>query len=526
MRLPAAFAALACLALPALGDVVHLRNGGSIEGQIVTMPTGVIVKLPSGDIAIPSDTIARIEKKDEKTVVIREIPYSTTTESLIASIEAAAQKGKVKVASIDDFTTDKVEIEIGLSRGCYADEVIPQLYVYTDCEVSISSNLVMIRDKRPVELPVTDTLKFLSSQLRDQIGAELEYELEQLKKRQFWLTLERIFIEKRIYKKIENATTPEQVKLNIYNGLKPFFELLEHHVDDDDIRKLLEIPIRRISQYDIEKNKREIEDTLIAISEVEAKLAKLTQTTIKYLKELIKKYRDLYPRRTEVVQFEAVDVRAVARQDLKVGYDPDTGFFGTEVKGTALQFTVSEYERFLVICKDGSFRIIGPETKTLIPDKVAYIDLFDQQEGKRFTVVYRDSNKISFAKKVHIKRFIRDREYELIKDKKGTIDYLLPGDSADSLQLEFVPAKRQRVKNALFGLGSLVEISASARGSRMAPKPVAKIKVLRGQAAEPVDSSAPAPEEPPEEETRGEKSAEEGKPKKGGSNGSGQISLF
>jgi topoisomerase-4 subunit A len=462
-------------------------------------PTGGLIDVSEYNDGLGKVKVrARIEKKDDKTIVVREIPFSTTTESLIASIESASQKGKVKVSSIDDFTTDKVEIEIGLPRGAYADDVIPQLYVYTDCEVSISSNIVLIRDKHPEEMSIQEILQYLSIELRDQIGAELQYELNQLNDKKFWLALERIFIENRVYKKIETATTQEQVKIKVYKGLKPFAKLLIRSITDDDVRKLLEIPIRRISLYDMEKNKRDLEDNEIAIKKVERDLKQLTKTTIGYLKDLIKKYKKLYPRRSVVSSFETVDVRAVARQNIRVNYDPETGFFGTEVKSSARQFTVTEYDRFLAICKDGSFRIIGPEEKTFIPGKVVYLDVFDQEEGKAFTVIYRDKKKIAFAKKIHIQRFIRDREYELIKEKKGKVDHLLPLESVNTVHLDFVPAKRQRVKNATFELEDLEVISVTARGRRLAAKPVSRIKVLKQKPSAEIPASGSARKKSPD----------------------------
>ncbi|MCP4605394.1 MAG: DNA topoisomerase IV subunit A [Proteobacteria bacterium] len=493
-------------------------------------PTGGMVDVSEYEEGLGKVKVrARVEKLDDKSIVVREIPYTTTTESLISSIENASQKGKVKIGSIDDFTTDKVEIQIDLPRGVHADEVIPQLYAYTDCEVSISSNIVLIQERHPIEISTTQALRFLTNQLRDQIAAELQYELKELQDKRHWLTLERIFIEGGIYKRIEKATTAKQVKLEVWDGLKPFFELLERAVDDDDVRRLLEIPIRRISQYDIEKNMRDIEDTDIDIKKVETKLKRLTQTTIKYLNELIKKYKKQYPRRTEITVFETVDVRAVARQNIKVSYDPASGFFGSEVKGSAYQFTVSEYDRFLIICKDGSFRIIGPEAKTLIPGKVAYLDIFDQEAGKAFTVIYRNKERIAYAKKIHIQRFIRDREYELIKDKKGRIAQLLPVDAAQTVQLDFAPAKYQRVTQAFFELDELEIIGVTARGRRMASKPVAKLKVLKPSAEDIEESPPPKPKAEPKPKAKSKPKAKpdgkQTKKKKKKGNGK-QFSLF
>lgn len=443
---------------------------------------------------------ARIDAGNEKTVVIREVPFSTTTESLIASIENAAQKGKVKISSIDDFTTDTVEIEIGLPRGVYADEVVPQLWAHTDCEVSVSSNMVMIRDRQPVELSVTEVLCILTDQVRGILKAELELELDNLEDQRHWLTLERIFIENRIYKRIEEATTAEAVKYEVYAGLKVFEELLVRAVTDDDIERLLKIPIRRISQYDINKNREEITKTEKAIAAVKRKLRKLTATTIAYLEGLLKRYGENYPRRTEITTFESVDVRIVARQNLRAAYDPETGFFGTAVKGDQYQLSLSEYDKVLVISKDGSYRIIGPEEKTLIPGKVIYLDVFDPEKGARFTVVYRDKGRIAWAKKIHIRAFIRDREYELIKGKEGKIDLLLPDDSDDTIHMDFVPAKRQRVREGRFDLKVLDVVGASTRGRRLAPKPVLKLRKMRKSELE-AEAPATGPEVPDPPET-------------------------
>jgi topoisomerase-4 subunit A len=421
---------------------------------------------------------ARIDTKDSKTVVIREIPYGTTTEGVIASIEAAAQKGKVKIGAINDFTTEQVEIEIGLARGVYADEVIPQLYAHTDCEVSVSCNMVMIKDRHPVEMGVSEVLCFLTDQLRATIKAELELERSQLEDKKHWLDLERIFISNRIYKRIEEAETEEMVRREVRGGLKPFLKELKREVTDDDIERLLAIPIRRISKFDISRNRKDIETTLRALKQVRAKLRKLTATTIDYLEHLLQRYGDRFPRRTEITTFEAVDVRAVSRQNLRLSYDSKTGFFGTSVKGDRFQLDVSEYDKILLISRDGSYRIIGPEEKVLIP-QVIHCQVFDPEQGAAFTVVYRTKDRMVYGKKVHIKAFIRDREYELIKDRNGRIELLLDIDSIDTVHMDFVPKKRQRVREAEFDLGELEATGVAAIGRRLAPKPVARVKRIR-----------------------------------------------
>ncbi|MGE3165226.1 MAG: DNA topoisomerase IV subunit A [Planctomycetota bacterium] len=420
---------------------------------------------------------ARLEERDEKTIVIRELPFGTTTETLIASIEAAAQKGKVKIGSIDDFTTDSVEIQLSLPRGVYSAEVIPQLYAYTDCEVSISSNPVVIRDGMPVVLGVAEMLEVLTERLREIIRAELEHELVTLQDRQHWLTLEQIFIEQRVYKLIEKAKTEESVRAAVWGGMHEFEILFVRPMIEDDVARLLEIRIRRISAYDIERNRKQLDDISRQIRAVKAKLRSLTKTTTDYLRSLVQKYRDQFPRRSEVRSFEVVDKKAVARQDIKLAYDRESGFFGSQVKGSEFAMSVSEYDRVLLVSDDGSYRIMAPPEKALISGKLLHCSVFDPEAGIQFTVIYRDAERICFGKRVHIQRFITDKEYHLTKE--GKVDYLLPGNAVGKLELKFVPQKRQRVTETTFDLAAIELMGVGARGNRLAPKPVGRLKLVR-----------------------------------------------
>jgi topoisomerase-4 subunit A len=381
----------------------------------------------------------------------------------------------VKIASIDDFTTDRVEIELSLSRGVTADEVIPQLLAYTDCRVSVTSNLVVIRERKPVETTVSGILQELTELLRAQIRAELEYQRSRLLDRQHWLTLEQIFVEKRVYKKIESARSAEAVRSAVRKGMAAHRELFVRPMVEEDVGRLLEIRIRRISAYDIEKNRAEIDAVRGGIAEVEEKLAHLTRTTIRYLEGLVEKFGEAYPRRTHIDALEAVDRKAVARQSIKLSYDRDTGFFGSTVKGDHFKLQVSEFDLILGIADDGSYRIMTPPEKLLFPGKLLYCAPFDAERGAEFTVVYRDRAKTAFAKRIQIQRFIRNREYQLIKDRAGRVDLLLPGAETGVVELKYAPAKRQRVKGSSFDLSKLEVTAAGARGTRLAPKPVSRI---------------------------------------------------
>jgi topoisomerase-4 subunit A len=440
------------------------------------------------------DLRAKIESRDRKTVVIREIPFGTTTESLIASIEAAVQKGRVKISSIDDFTTDKVEIELSIARGSDAKEVIPQLYAYTDCSVSVSSNLVVIEERKPVQLTVSEIARALTDQLKAQLKAELEYDRDQLVDRKHWLTLEQIFVEKRVYKEIETKKTSEAVRKAVWDGMQKHKRLFVRPMVDEDITRLLDVRIRRISAYDIERNRKDIAEIDKKIKEIERKLKNMVKTTVDYLEGMIGKYGEQFPRRTRITEIEAVDKRAVARQNLRLSWDKKSGFFGSEVRGDQFKLTVSEFEHVLGIAKDGTYRIMNAPEKVLFTGPMIYGELFDPDQGAEFIVVYRDKKKMVFAKKIKIEKFIRNREYRLIKEAGGRVDLLLPPGETGTVHMDFVPAKRQRLKEAEFDLSTLEWTSPNARGIRIAPKPVGKVKLVAaaptGRAKKPASKPA------------------------------------
>lgn len=422
---------------------------------------------------------AKIEAKGSKKVVIREIPYGTTTESLIASMETATQKGKIKIGSIQDYTTDTVEIQVDLPRGVTAEETIPQLYAYTDCEVSLNSAITVIRGRNPADLTVTEVLTDATKRLKDQIKAELELELAKLEDKKHWLTLEQIFIEERVWKRLEEAKTAEAVRQETWDGMHEHEALFVRPMTDDDTERLLKIHIRRISAYDIERFRKQMDEIDAAIKKARAKLRNLTKTTIGYLEDLLDRYGADWPRRTEIDTFKTVDKKAVARQNIKVTFDPDSGFIGSAVKSGPRTFTMSEYDRILAICDDGTYRIMGPEEKVLLPGKVLHLEPFDPEKGEHFVVVYRDRDKMCFGKKIHIHKFIKGREYRLIKGPAGKVLLLIQEEEPGEVHLTFMRKPRQRVNEGTFDLSILTPTSPSALGRRLASKPVTKVKRIR-----------------------------------------------
>jgi topoisomerase-4 subunit A len=416
---------------------------------------------------------ARIEKDGDKTVVIREIPAGTTVDSLIESIESAVEKSKVKISTIEDRTGSAVEIVLTMARGSYADEVIPQLYAYTGCEQSVNSNLIVIRDGRPAELTVTELIKDLTERLKAIIKAELEHELADLTAKQHALTLEQIFIENRVYKRIEEATTEEGVTEAVYSGMKPFAARFVRPMDDDDVKRLLDIRIKRISAYDITRNRRDIADVLSAIALATTKLKRLTATTIAWIEGILKKHGPLYPRRTEVTTFQAIDKKAVANANIKLGYDQATGFFGSQVRQADRELKVSEYDRVIAVFQDGRYRIMAPPDKTLLEGKLILLDLFDQEKGLTVAVIYRDKGKCVWAKKISITSFIKDKEYELIKE--GRIDYF--GPAKGTATLTFANAGRGESGDMTLDLAKLELAGTLTRGSKISDRVVSRVSV-------------------------------------------------
>ena len=259
---------------------------------------------------------AKLEADGDKRIIIRELPFGVTTDSIMESIETAVQKGKVKLSEISDRTGSEVEIELDLPRGTSAAEVIPQLYAYTECQVTISSNLTVIRDKRPIETTVSQILTDLTARLQGIIKAELEHEIDQLTSKQHHLTLEQIFIEQRVYKKIEEATTEEGVIKAVYDGMRPFIARFIRPMNDEDVARLLDIRIKRISAFDIAKNRKDIAEVIAAIMAAKKKLANLVGTTIGWIESILAKYEKMYQRRTKSTRFEDVDKKAVATANL------------------------------------------------------------------------------------------------------------------------------------------------------------------------------------------------------------------
>src|SRR5712691_3090302 len=287
----------------------------------------------AGDIKVR----AKIKIKDESTVAIKEIPPTTTTDSLMGSIEDASRKGKIKVKSVNDFTAEDVEIEVKAPAGVSAEQLVDALYAFTDCEVTISSRIVVINNNRPVELTVSEVLRENTAQLVETLKRELDLRESKLLDELHYRTLERIFIEERIYKKIEQCKTNEAVVAAVHDGFKAFRKELIRELIDADIDRLLQVRIRRISVFDINKHREEMEKVKADLAETRKNLKNLTKYVITHLEALLAKYGPLYPRLTKSSRYDEVDAKEVAFKAFKVAYDRESGYIGHKVSGQEFQ---------------------------------------------------------------------------------------------------------------------------------------------------------------------------------------------
>ena len=433
---------------------------------------------------------------DGRKLVIREIPATTTTESLIASIERAAEKNKIKIASINDFTTDKIEIEIVPMRGQEPEKALKALYAYTDCSIAVNVNMMVICENRPVEMSVTEVLNRNTERLLEYLKRELEIELAMLQERFHEKTLVQIFIENRIYKRIEKSSTFESILSEVRAGLEKFRDMLRRDITDEDIEKLLSLQIRRISLFDINKNKKDIDDILKQTAEVEKHLKRLRAYATSYLKALIDKYGAAFPRKTEIETLEKIDRHAVALNNIKVGWDRKNCYVGTNVKSDE-QVTCNEFDHLLCIERSGDYKVIN------IPEKIFCDRLFDFRKYDKdtmFGIVYSEkkTGKI-FAKRTVIAKFITDKEYRLCPEG-CRLEVVTP--RPNSIYECIVDSKRNRIFE--IDLSAVSERSPKARGELISKFKLVKITFSRLKDSESDDGSGsadPSPDTPPDIES-------------------------
>ncbi len=421
---------------------------------------------------------ARISETNEKTITITEIPYGTTTTSLIESIEKAAKSGKIKILSINDYTAETVEIEIKLPRGIYAADTIKALYAFSDCEISLNANLTLIQGNFPRVSTVDEVLRFNTEKLVADLTKELEIALGRLKEKLQLRLLEQIFIEERLYKQIEEKTSYEAVLATIRSSLEPFAGELLRPVTNDDLEHLLEIKIKRISRHDIDKHARDIKEIRKEIKEVEEHLNDVVGYTVTYLETIVRKYGKAFPRQTEITRFSEVEVRKVALSNLTVGYHRASGFLGHTIKATDdqsdLSFACSEYDRLLLIFKNGIYKVIPVPDKLFVGEELEYAAVL--QDDLTFNVIYREGTENqAYVKRFTTPKFILDKEYRLFPEHPRSRIMLLSIGSQRRARVSFVPSRRAKSNVADIVFDEFLIKGPAAIGKRVSPRGVRRV---------------------------------------------------
>ena len=418
---------------------------------------------------------AKIEERGGNRLVITDLPYGQTTESLTSSIEDAVRKKKVAVRAINDFTAENVEIELVLSQGADPEQVKQALYVFTACETPISSRIVVIYKNRPVEMTVDEILHLNTQQLLVILEAELNLKKDKLLDAFHTKTLVQIFVENRIYKKIEQCKTYEAVRQAVFAGLEPFLDRLRRPVVDEDIEMLLAIQIKRISLFDMSKNKEEIEKILTELAEVEKNLKSLTVYATRYLKDLIKKYKEFYPRRTAVKTFKEIEVRQLTASELDIKYDMEAQFVGSAVKGESI-LKCSSLDRLIFVWDDGRYQMMPPPEKLFVDGNLLYRAIFDRD--REMTCVYTHE-RATFIKRFTFGGTIMNRDYQIAP--AGSKIIFWQEGCPEELYLRYRPAKGQRIHQQFFKIKDLAVKGSKAKGNRLTTKSVQYIDIKPGR---------------------------------------------
>ncbi len=416
---------------------------------------------------------ARIQKADDnKTLVITEIPFGTTTSKIIETILKANQKGKIKIRKIDDFTADTARIVVQLAPGSSSDKAIDALYAFTDCEVNISPNCCVVQDKKPIFTSVSNLLRLSVDNTKALLKWELEIEKSELEEKYFYTSLEKIFIENRIYKQegYENAPNKEKLIHYVDEALNPFKSQLLREVRTEDIERLFEIKMLRITKFDSKKADELMKDLEKKIKACVKNLNHLTDYTISWFEMLKTKYGEQYPRRTEVRNFGAINVKAVVENNEKLYINREEGFIGTGLKKDEFLFNCSDIDDIIVFHKDGKYKITKVAEKIFIGTDIQHIAIFQRGDDRTvYNVVYRDGKKGHYyMKRFNVTGLTRDKEYDLTQGKPGTkIAYFTanPNGEAEIIRVTLKPALHLKKLEVFKDLSELAVKSRSARGN-------------------------------------------------------------
>ena len=365
---------------------------------------------------------ARVSLKDKNTLIISEIPFGTTTTSLIESILKANDKGKIKIKKIEDNTSSEVEILIHLPSGISPDKTIDALYAFTSCETSVSPQGCVIVNNKPSFMGISDILKISTDNTVELLKKELKIKLKDLENQWRFLTLERIFIENKIYRDIEKENTWEGVIGAIRNGLIPFESQIKNEINDEDIIKLTEIRIKKISRFDLNKAVEKINQIEESISIVKNNLKNLIEYSISYFEGLLRDYGKNKDRKTEIRVFDNVDATKVVTRNLKLYVNREEGFIGTSLRKDDYVCECSDIDDIIVFTKSGKMKVVRVDSKIFIEKGIEYVSVFKKKDSRTiYNLIYKDGKtKISYIKRFAVTGITRDKIYDITQGTPGS----------------------------------------------------------------------------------------------------------
>lgn len=443
---------------------------------------------------------AKIEKIDNKTLAITEIPFGKTTATLISSILSAMEKGKIKIRKVDDNTSATAQILVHLLPGTSSDKAIDALYAFTDCEVSISPNCCVIVDKKPHFLSVSDLLKYSVDRTKQLLMQELEIQLRETKENQLYLSLEKIFITERIYKdkEVEEAPTMEIAITHVDKRLQPYKHLFYRALTDEDLIRLWEIKMGRILKFNADKADKRIAELDVEIENISHNIEHIIEYSIAWFRHLKDKYGENFPRRTVIRGFDSIEAAKVAEANKKLYFDKTGGFIGTSLKDNEFLFSCSDIDDVILIYKDGTYKIVKVQEKLYVGKKIIHIGLFKKGDKRTiYNVIYRNGKSgikdedgkymgYAYKKRFFITGLTRDKEYNITKGLPDSkIEWLScnPNGEAEIVRVELKDepnetGRRPRVKEVTVNFAELDIKGKESLGNLVTKYQIKDVKLL------------------------------------------------
>jgi topoisomerase-4 subunit A len=450
-------------------------------------PTGGMIDVAAYNDGLRGGKVrvrCNIEELDKKTLIVKDVPYGSTTTQLIESIIKANDNGKIKIKKVTDNTAAQVEIAIELAPGISPDITIDALYAFTDCEVSISPNACVIFDQKPAFYGVKELLKIAADNTRELLKKELEIKLSELQEKLHYTSLEKIFFEEKIYKELEKKhETWEKVISAIDKAFIPFKKLLKRDVTREDILKLTEKPVRRIYKLDIDELNDQINKLKAEIKQVTFHLDNVTDFAIAYFEELLKKFGTGRERKTEIKMFDTIQAKTVAIANTKIYVNRSEGFIGTALKKDEFVADCSDLDDIIAFTKSGKMKVVKVADKVFIGKDIIHVAVFSKSDDRTtYNMIYAEGKKgISYAKRFNVTGVTRDKEYDLTKgDEKGKVHYLSvnPNGEAELVKVVLSPSSKARNKELEFYFESLEIRGRSSVGIQITKYSIRLVKMM------------------------------------------------